>query len=156
MGPEIAGERKEGDKVYNRNELLANNQFLVTFGPLSFSFSKVSNIQDSLEYESISEGGVNGHPIILRKNKSKTETVLFEQGIQTGAGGLGMTMLTTGVPVYVVTIMVMRNKRISKIYCFEEGLITRWEVGSLDAMSKEIFIKKVEITHTGLHEMPVP
>lgn len=139
-----------------RDALLANNQFLVTIGPLSFSFSKVTNITDSLEYETIQEGGVNGSPVFLCKNKTRPETIQLERGIQAGIGGVSMMTLTTGVPVYVVTIMVMKNKKISKIYYFEEGLITKWEVGNLDASAKEILIKTVEITHSGLHEMPVP
>lgn len=137
----------------DRDKLLANNQFIVTVGPLVYSFSSVTNISDSMEVEVVQEGGVNLHPQMLWKPKTKLETIVLERGIQIGAGGLQDRLLTTGMTVLVVTIMVMNRKEVSKVYFFDEGIITKWEVGNLNAMGKDILIRKVEITHTGLHEL---
>lgn len=137
----------------DRDKLLANNQFIVTVGPLVYSFSSVTNISDSMEVEVVQEGGFNLHPQMLWKPKSKLETIVLERGIQIGAGGLQDKLLTTGMTVLVVTIMVMNRKEVSKVYFFDEGIITKWEIGNLNAMGKDILIRKVEITHTGLHEL---
>lgn len=137
----------------DRDKLLANNQFVVTVGPLVYSFSSVTNISDSMEVEVVQEGGVNLHPQMLWKPKTKLETIVLERGIQIGAGGLQDRLLTTGMTVLVVTIMVMNRKEVSKVYFFDEGIITKWEVGKLSAIGKDILIRKVEITHTGLHEL---
>lgn len=137
----------------DRDKILANNQFMVTVGPLAYSFSSVTNISDSMEVEAVQEGGVNLHPQILWKPKTKLETIVLERGIQVGTGGLQDKILTTGMPVFVVTIMVMNRKEVSKVYFFDEGIITKWEVGNLKAIGKDILIRKVEITHTGLHEL---
>lgn len=137
-----------------RDSLVANNQFIVTFGGIPFSFSKVTNLSDSVECEYIQEGGVNGAPVFLPKSKGRAEVLRLERGIKTGVAELPAKFLTTGVYVYVVTIIVMKNKKVSKGYFFEEGLITKWEVNELNALGKDVLIRTLEITHTGLHELP--
>ncbi len=139
-----------------RKELLANNQFIVTLGPLSFSFSKVTNISDSWEYETIQVGGINQETAILNIPKTKPETLRLERGVQRGLQEVAFSALTTGTPVYIGLIMVMQHHEISKIYSFDEGVITKWEVSNLEAMGNEIIIKTLEIAHSGLHEIPIP
>lgn len=90
------------------------------------------------------------------KPKSKLETLILEKGIQKSIAGIQGDMLRTGIPVTAVTIMVLDRGMVRKAYFLEEGVITKWEVGSLDAMGKDVLIKKVEITHSGLVEVPVP
>lgn len=138
-----------------RNQLLSNNRFLVSMDALLFSFAKVTNISSAVETESIQEGGSNWAPELILKPKTKAETLILEQGIQTGAAAkAGQKLLALGNRVFVATIMVLdQNHSISKVYGFEKGLITKWEVSNLDAMGKELLIRKLEISHNGLIEL---
>lgn len=138
-----------------RNQLLSNNRFLVSMDALLFSFAKVTNISSAVETESIQEGGSNWAPELILKPKTKAETLVLEQGIQTGAAAkAGQKLLALGNRVFVATIMVLdQNHSISKVYGFEKGLITKWEVSNLDAMGKELLIRKLEISHNGLIEL---
>ncbi len=138
-----------------RNQLLSNNRFLVSMDALLFSFAKVTNISSAVETESIQEGGSNWAPELILKPKTKAETLVLEQGIQTGAAAkAGQKLLALGNRVLVATIMVLdQNHSISKVYGFEKGLITKWEVSNLDAMGKELLIRKLEISHNGLIEL---
>ncbi len=138
-----------------RNQLLSNNRFLVSMDALLFSFAKVTNISSAVETEAVQEGGSNWAPELILKPRAKAETLVLEQGIQTGAAALAsQKLLALGNRVLVATIMVLdHNHSISKVYGFEKGLITKWEVSNLDAMGKELLIRKLEISHNGLMEL---
>lgn len=138
-----------------RGKLLLNNQFLVSIDETLYSFSRVTNLSDTVEYEPYQEGGYNDYPQLLRKPKTRMETVILERGILYGSLVSALTKqkkLTAGMPVKSVVIMVMNRGRVVRHYYFEHGIITRWEMGELDAMGNEPLIRKVEIAHEGLHE----
>ena len=81
------------------------------------------------------------------------ETLVLERGVQAG-DSLGLDlMLKVGMHVYVAIIIVMNEGKVAKTYSFEEGIVTKWEVGGLEAVGKQLLIKKLEISHTGLLEI---
>lgn len=135
-----------------QEDMIANNQFRVAIGPAVFSFSKVTNLSDTAEYEAYQEGGFNDYPRLLKKPKTRMETLVLEKGVRVGVKDLPAMALTTGVWVAAVIIMVMKHNKVVKSYYFEQGVITQWELGELSALGKEILIKRVVITHSGLHE----
>lgn len=135
-----------------QEELVAANQFRVAIGPVLYSFSKVTNLSDTVEYEPYQEGGINDYPQLLKKPKTQMETLILEKGVRVGAKDIPMRALTTGVWVAAVVIMVMKHGRVVKSYFFEQGVITKWELGELNALGKDILIKRVVIAHNGLHE----
>ncbi len=136
----------------DQDDMIANNQFRVSIGPVLFSFSKVTNLSDTIEYEPYQEGGFNDYPRLLKKPKTRMETLILEKGVRVGVKDIPMRALTTGMWVAAVVIMVMKHNRVVKSYFFEEGVITQWELGELNALGKEALIKRVVITHNGLHE----
>lgn len=135
-----------------REELLMNNKFIVSLNLAVFSFAKVTNLTGSIELETIQEGGYNDSPRFLYKARDKTDTLVLERGLQRNRIASEM-LLKTGIPVNVATIMVLHNGGVAKTYGFEYGIITKWDVGELDARGKEILIRKLEISHTGLFEL---
>ncbi len=137
--------------MMTRKDFLLNNQFKVSIGKELFSFAKVSNLSDSCELETISQGGANGCPEFLSRPKSKMETLILEKGVPNDEAG--KSQLTPGTRLVAVAIMVMQNRQVKKCYQFDYGIVTKWEVSSLDAMGNEILIEKVEIAHSGLCEV---
>lgn len=132
-------------------EYISNNKFIFSCTGLLFSFSKISGISQSIETETINEGGYNDSPRFLLKPKTKLETITLEHGIRT-RGTLGLT-LRIGMPVYIGTIIIMDGLIPGKIYAFEEGIVTKYEVGELDALNKTVLVRKLEISHSGLYEV---
>lgn len=100
--------------------------------------------------ETIQEGGYNDSPRMFRKAKTSPDTLILEKGVQTT--GLD-DALTLGAVVNAGMILVMRDGSIAKQYTFEYGIITKWETDGLDAMSSNLFIRRIEISHTGLVEV---
>lgn len=137
-----------------RESLLLNNQFVVSIGSALYSFSKVSNLSNSIELETINQGGVNQNAEFLIKQKNKPETLILEKGLIKNVLGLNHSLMIGDI-VTEATIMVKRRGKIEKIYSFEYGIVSKWEISPLDAMGKDILIQKLEITHTGLEEFSI-
>ena len=140
-----------------REELILNNSFIVSVGILRYSFSKVSNIVDSMETEVYNEGGDNWHVHNLMKPKTSTQTLVLEKGTYAGNKEMLMdSVFTTGMPVYGLTVIVMQHLEMKKAYAITSGMVTKVEMTNLDALGSEPMYKTIEITHNGLHAIPLP
>ncbi len=131
------------------SSFLTTHQFSVMIGSSKFGFAKVSNLAQELEYDSIQEGGRNSSPLLFRKPKSKMDTLILERGVksdQTNFGILQVGNKITGLILYVGSGTDMP-------YTFDNGVITKVELENLDAMGNNILIRKIEIAHSGLHQM---
>lgn len=129
---------------------LHNNRFLfLSVGILRMGFSKISNLSHSAEVETIQEGGYNDGPRFFVKPRTNTETLVLEHGVK----ALSLTdRMQVGNKIYLGMILVMDGALPVKVLHFEYGVVTKLEYGELNALSKEVFIRKMEITHTGLIE----
>lgn len=132
------------------DSIVANNQFVVGLNLDIYSFAKVTNITGKLELETIEEGGYNDSPRMFRKAKTSPDTLILEKGVQTSGVD---DALTLGAVVNAGMVLVMRDGSIAKQYTFEYGIITKWETDGLDAMSSNLLIRRIEISHTGLVEV---
>jgi phage tail-like protein len=140
-----------------REDLILNNSFLVTIGMLKFSFTKVSNIVDSIETEVVAEGGDNWGVHNLMKARTRNQTLVLERGVLSGtAARLVDAAFTTGMPIYELTVIIMQHGSMKKAYTIVSGMVTKVEITSLDALRSEPLYKTIEITHNGLHEIPLP
>ena len=132
------------------DSLTANNNFVVSLNLMVFSFSKVTNLSGKIELETVQEGGYNDSPRFFVAPKKSVDTLILEKGVQSSA--LDQT-LRVGMPIHAGIIMVMDHGSVRKSYSFDYGIITKWETNELDAMQSQVFLRKVEISHTGLIEI---
>lgn len=140
-----------------REKLVPSHSFLVTIGPAMFSFSKISNLMSSVEYDSIIEGGNNDYPHLFKKAKTQPDTLILEKGVRTRSSDLSFNLLTEGMQVEMVTIMLLKNGTdLEKVFFFKKGMIVKRQFSTLDAMSNELLIETLEIAHSGLVEVPIP
>lgn len=139
--------------MFTRKDFLLNNQFRIAIGQDLFSFARVSNLSDSYELEPVSQGGANAYPEFVLKEKTRFETMILEKGVPNDV--LKKSKLTAGTRLTEVLIMVMQHQILKKCYHFDYGIVTKWEVSSLDAVGNEILIEKLEIAHSGLSELTV-
>lgn len=133
-------------------ELLTNEHFTVHVGNAAYGFARISNINAQLEYESVNEGGRNNAPLLFRKAKSRHDVLTLEKGVRLTLRGAAMAM-DVGTRVTGVIIGIKKNHKECLNYTFDQGIVTKMELGNLDAMGHEILIKKMEIAHTGLRQM---
>ena len=78
---------------------------------------------------------------------------MLEYGI--ASGELLRTTLTAGSELSMgIVIMVMPESGMIPTATYEAdwGIVTKWEIDTLDALESGVLIKRVEISHTGLNE----
>lgn len=133
-------------------EFLTNHQFTVHIGESTYGFSKVSNLVQEQEYDSIQEGGRNWSPVFFRKPKGKFDTLVLEKGIRAKTPNPDAKPVEVGMKLAGVIVSI-GGKDAYLRYTFDEGIVTKVELDNLDAMGNAVLIRKVEIAHTGLRRM---
>ncbi len=129
---------------------LVNASFMVNIGNWTFSFARIRNIQQTIDVETVQEGGNNWSVHNLAKPLSSSQKLILERGFL--VNGYGDHGLMAGSRVYDVTIMVLWNGSIKKKYFIDQGIVSRWEISDLDALQSQIIYNTIEILHSGLYE----
>ena len=141
--------------------LVGNQQFKVFFGSTQINFARVSNVQRSVEHEDLMEGGLNDYVHVLTKPGGQSGTLTLEKGV---AADSSLTKLMralepgTRITTPVTILLYYRDAsgwKPARAWGFEEGMVTRWELGNLDGLGSEVIIEKLEISHAGLTEQEV-
>lgn len=136
-----------------QDNLAKRTKFKVILDGMPLGFSKVSNISSTMEFETVVEGGVNDRVHYLPKPRQSLDKLVLEYGI--ASGELTRTTLTAGYELKKgIVIMVMPESGLvpTATYQAKWGIVTKWEIDTLDATSSGVLIKKVEISHYGLEE----
>lgn len=160
--------------ITNIHNLIYTHKFIVTLGNLLCGFSSITNIEDSMEYDSIQEGGVNDRVLTWRKPTSQQHRLIFEKG--TGRSNiwyykdsvlhLGHTFAEGGS-----ILLIQRSEdtdmgsltgaatgdlrkqgiRIVRKYSFDNPMVVRWEATNLGGSDAQIMIDRMEVVHDGLY-----
>jgi phage tail-like protein len=139
--------------------VLTNTNFILAIGKDLLSFSRVSNISRTPEFDTVVEGGINTTVRLLTKSKQQQETLILEKGVNRSRIYDMDTYADLGLKVgekirQAVTLIVVGDKKYEdRYYGFNEGVVVKWEVGNLDALGREVFIERFEIAHSGLEEL---
>ena len=137
----------------SQDNLAKRTKFNVILDGMPLGFSKISNISSTMEFETVVEGGVNDRVHYLPKPRQSLDKLILEYGI--ASGELLRTTLTAGYELTKgIIIMVMPDSGMvpTATYQANWGIVTKWEIDTLDATSSGLLIKKVEISHSGLDE----
>lgn len=127
-----------------------NAEFMLNIGDYYIKCSKISNLSVTEELEEVPEGGNNLFPNVFVAAKKKSDTLIFEQAMLEDES---LPNLTVGVHVGKGTITIRRDGKKFRSLGFDDGIITKVELTNLDALGKELLIRKVELVHSGLHEV---
>ncbi|MDE7435159.1 MAG: phage tail protein [Lachnospiraceae bacterium] len=136
-----------------QDNLAKRTKFTVILDGMPLGFSKVSNLSATMEFEAVSEGGVNDRIHYLPKPRQSLDKLVLEYGI--ASGELMRTTLTAGYELkkgIVIMVMPESGSIPTATYQADWGIVTKWEIDTLDAVSSGLLIKKVEISHNGLSE----
>ena len=153
--------RESGRKAPASLPLVGNQQFKVFFGSTQVNFARVSNVQRAVEHEDLTEGGLNDYIHVLTRPGGQSGTLTLEKGVAADSSLTKlMRALAPGKRISVpVTILLYHRDREGwkpvRAWGFEDGMVTRWELGNLDGLGSEVIIEKLEISHAGLTEQEV-
>lgn len=130
--------------------------FLVFFGPLKVSCSRVSGVESVQDTITISEGGVNDHVYTLPAPAATEKTLILERS---SCSGLDVAKLiftpgyrcTTDILVFVLDIERMPQF----FYSFSGCYVKKVQYGDLDAAKSELILERVEITYESVMKLPL-
>lgn len=128
-------------------EYLSNGVFSVTLYGMELSFSRVSGLAQSVEYDAYPEGG--GGIVIMPKPSSAAGTVTFEKGV-TSSKWAQAGCFSLGVKLRDITVTLMKNGSAAERYSIESGIVTAWELGELNGLGGGVLIRKFTLAHTGI------
>lgn len=114
-------------------------------------FSKVSGIESAMEYEELAEGGVNDAPHILTVPHKKHAPLVLEHGII--PLDCRFSKLRPGMRLgtwLCIMLLDARGMLTPRIFWITDGIVTKRETGSLDAMGNSVLIERFEIMHDGI------
>ena len=128
----------------------AQYHFRVTINNTVISFAKLSNMESSMEYEILQEGGNNLFPRLLPLPPKQLKTLRLERGVRENAENLsdlypGMT-IEKGIGIEVLNTAGGTAAR----YVVEGVTVVKWEIGGLDAMGSSVLLETFEVTYTGI------
>ncbi len=141
--------------MVERMKVLPANRFQLILGNYVLGFARASGLEDSVDYESYSEGGVNDYPWVSVKPSQQPHILTLEKGAQLRpllgntvkllpgteiAGGVGLTVFDESGT----------NRR---TFRSEWAMVVKWELSGLDASANEVLIERIEIAHSGMREM---
>lgn len=134
-----------------QTELVPSYQFQVYVKKNVLKFSKISNIEQECEVEEFSVGGINGAPHMSMAPSKKSGRLILERGVVLKEDDIGMWRAGYYLqgPIDIFVYHHAGQKDFSKNYSVLGGMIVKWELTQLDAMSSELLIQKFEIAHCG-------
>lgn len=142
-----------------RPEPVPGHKFQVFVSNVRMGFSKVTNIEESIETQAFQEGGVNDRVYSLCRPASTERTLVFERGLgnRALAAGLLNGSFAVGRRILpdILILVGTGSGTISNIYQVHGAVIRRWSLGDLDAMSSQVVIERFELTYETLESCPV-
>jgi phage tail-like protein len=142
--------------------VLPNSNFVLSIGNDLLSFSKVSNISRTMEYETFNEGGLNTMVRSFTKPKQQQEILVLEKGVSVARNKIIDVYTKLGLLVgkkisqAVILVVLGDDDNKDRFYTFDEGIVVKWELGDLDALRSEVLVERFEIAHSGLIEQNPP
>lgn len=149
------------------HEIVLPIRFIVLFGIEVMGFQRVSGLGKAEDVEWFQEGGVNGHPVMLRGPQKNPYQLRFSRGVKMSSIGLDMLLSLSGGKLdhygsmgqstNIGTVMVLdRGRSVKAIYGFLSHGVLEWEVDDLDAQGSSPLIETFTVAHDGLYNIPIP
>lgn len=141
--------------MIDRSKMLPTNQFQLIIGNYVLGFSKALNLENSIEYDSYVEGGLNDSPWVWRKPSQQPHMLTLEKGAQMRPVFGEKLKLLPGTEIEGGVVLMVKDAKnnVGRIFSCEQAVIVKWEISALDAMSNEMLIEKIEIAHSGLKDI---
>lgn len=120
-------------------------------GEQRMRFSKVSGLESSMEYEELSEGGKNEAPHILTIPHKKHVPLVLEHGVIPAESRFAKLKPGMRLGTWLTVVLLdAKGELTARRFWITDGIVTKREVGNLDAMGSSILVERFEIMHDGI------
>lgn len=126
-------------------------KFKVYLQMMCLGFSKITNLEESVETEALQEGGVNDRVYSLTKPVTTEKTLLMERGVafRGALNALLTTQMAVGQRIHT-DILITAHKRdgaLGKIFQVHGAVVKKLSYSPLDAASGEALIETFELAY---------
>ncbi|OEF97113.1 phage tail protein [Desulfuribacillus alkaliarsenatis] len=145
--------------LFNTNPKTGDRFFFEMTGTFTGSFSSIKRIERKIARETYAEGGRNYQPVILAKQQTELHQLVLEKGF-VKINPLLTTMqaeLLTSSHIFLPGVLMVldKNKMPTRMFVFENGIVSDWSMSDLEAKSPTIMLDSITVQHTGLVEVPL-
>lgn len=138
---------KNPDELKQRDVYARNFEFSLEIDGNIIKCTKISNLSFEQEMEEVQEGGNDLFPVVLPAPKKKADRLVIERALVPDKIAFDFA---PGVEMEKGTITVKKNSEEYIYFQFDQGIVSKCDIGDLDAMGREIMMEKIEIIHSGL------
>lgn len=130
------------------NGLIVGYKFYVFIGAVSLAFNKVSGIEQTYNYQTLQEGGVNNKLNFLQRPLESPSTIVFQDGGMTISAAKMKECFDT-LPKEVLVLLCTASGKIKNVIIVKNAVISRVNIGQLDAGQSELVVSDIEMMYTG-------
>lgn len=144
---------------YFKSDPMPSYNFRVYLLTHCFGFSKITNIVETAETETLQEGGVNDRVYTLKKPATQEKTLVFERG--------ALLNLVTYEPLLhfqvgerlasnLLIFVMDRDGAVGRIFEVTGTVVKKLSYSALDSMSNQTLIETFEIAYETLESLSSP
>ncbi|MDR2817707.1 MAG: phage tail protein [Oscillospiraceae bacterium] len=123
------------------------NNFFVTFDASPLSFSKVTNLEETIEYETIQEGGLNQEVHVVPKPNTRVGTATFEKAVHDDDKIFFDLLVTAGSQFNMITVSILEGSMPRKLYLLSNCFVTKFSLSELDAAASSLLLLRLEVVY---------
>lgn len=140
--------------LLGRLEPIPGYKFKVFIYGISMGFTRITNLENSIETEALQEGGVNDRVYSLVRPVSVERTLVLEGGVTANPVDqlIQSQLFHLGRRIYTDVIITVhdRNGSVGKMFIVHGAVVKKISFDGFDAMSGQPMIARYELTYEAM------
>lgn len=134
------------------DKLMMNYNFVVSIKNTEVRVSKISNIEGSVETETLQEGGLNHYVHVMVKPAQGMKKLVLERGFYASGDSADFEKLLGKRQSSNISILIYdrAHKEILHSYSVTGWTIVSWKLAELDAARSSVLLETAEIAYETL------
>jgi phage tail-like protein len=124
------------------------NNFFVTFDASPLNFSKITNLEETIEYEIIQEGGLNQEVHVVPKANTRVGTAIFEKAVHDDDKVFFDISVTAGSQFNLITVFILEGSTPRKLYLLNNCFVTKFSLSELNAAASSLLLLRLEVAYS--------
>lgn len=140
----------------NQNDIMLAYNFCVSLGGVDFRACKVRSVEQSVELETVCEGGRNFAAHVFVKPSAEAKKLIVERGACSRENAAAIRLLLGVHQVLPMLIMIFdrSNTQMQRTYIVENWMLVKWTLSDLDASAQSgVLLETAEFVYDRLWEL---
>ncbi|GHV29246.1 hypothetical protein FACS189481_1640 [Clostridia bacterium] len=130
------------------NGFMNAHNFYAVFDASPLSFSKITNLEETIEYDIIQEGGLNQEVHVVPKPSTRVGTAIFEKAVHDDDKIFFDLSVTAGSQFNIITVFILEGSVPRKLYLLNNCFVTKFSLSELNAAASNLLILRLEVAYS--------